>query len=702
MGLYGGNPLAPSGNDAATGVYSNGKHVGNSLNNATIKGGEVEVYSQGSMSNTQLNGGSITVDGPGSITDTNVRGGVIYVYSSGTATSTVIRDKGKITVAHGGAANSTTLHALCSATIGSEGMMTYLFVAGGTVNVKDGGAIYATSLGNGAKLTVAAGGLTYYTYIGNGCSLTLSRNVAERGTVVNGGGLLNILSGAAANDISVNGTAHVSTGATVNGATVDGVMYAHNGARVNSADVSGTLHASSGTVINGLGQTANNYATGPVGWFYLPGMTGKLYASTGARISNAIIAGTGRAYLSSKANIYNADVIFNGILSLSGGAVASTVNLSGGVLYASSGATVNGLTVRNYPHYESYYTSGGSIASQYLLTPNGTAYIGGRVNNATVISNGKLYASSGTVISNLVVSGHASATVRSGAKLTGLMNFVSTTSQVVVSGVTSTVHLSPTVQIASGAEVNFDLRNVVPNKLSPSKVPYRLTGATYLSDLSAPNYTITINSKQELGVYRLMDTSFVSGTTVTVRTATQKVASITLDIRSRTIGYGSLNYTLSRNGTLSVETRAVVVGVTADVTKITNGDVNVSATFGKYSAKKQYSIDDGKWRTYSKAVKMTANGTVYFRALDEDGNASRVESYEVTNIDKTAPNAPKYKLSTTKPTNQTVTITVTFSKDTAKCKKAYGGVWSWDRRAVILTLDDGRRFAASITSAYSR
>jgi hypothetical protein len=73
---------------------------------------------------------------------------------------------------------------------------------------------------------------------------------------------------------------------------------------------------------------------------------------------------------------------------------------------------------------------------------------------------------------------------------------------------------------------------------------------------------------------------------------------------------------------------------------------------------------------------MSANGTVYFRGIDAAGNTSQVTSYEVTNIDKVAPEAPVANASTTEPTNQNVTVTAVFSDDTKTRQYSINGS-SW-------------------------
>ena len=106
--------------------------------------------------------------------------------------------------------------------------------------------------------------------------------------------------------------------------------------------------------------------------------------------------------------------------------------------------------------------------------------------------------------------------------------------------------------------------------------------------------------------------------------------------------------------------------VSADIVDPTSGSVTVTASFSSDSYKKEYSLDNKTWQTYTSGIVMEENGTVYFRAKDEAGNISSVASYEVTNIDKVAPTKPRVSADVTDLTNQPVTVTASFSSDTAE------------------------------------
>ena len=75
----------------------------------------------------------------------------------------------------------------------------------------------------------------------------------------------------------------------------------------------------------------------------------------------------------------------------------------------------------------------------------------------------------------------------------------------------------------------------------------------------------------------------------------------------------------------------------ADITTTTSGSVTVTAVFSSDSSKKEYSLDGLVWQDYTAPIVFALNGSVYFRAFDAAGNVSAVDKYDVTNIEKAAP-----------------------------------------------------------------
>lgn len=114
----------------------------------------------------------------------------------------------------------------------------------------------------------------------------------------------------------------------------------------------------------------------------------------------------------------------------------------------------------------------------------------------------------------------------------------------------------------------------------------------------------------------------------------------------------------------------------ADVTAPTNGSVTVTATFGEDSVTKEYSYDGRTWFAYTEPLVATENVRILFRGTNADGYASNETVFEVTNIDKVAPEAPAVPRfpAPPAPTNQDVTVTATFSDDSVVKQYSLDGV----------------------------
>ena len=157
--------------------------------------------------------------------------------------------------------------------------------------------------------------------------------------------------------------------------------------------------------------------------------------------------------------------------------------------------------------------------------------------------------------------------------------------------------------------------------------------------------------------------------------------------RVKAVDYQGKASNWSQSATVIIDSAAPEAPVAkADITSATNLNVTVTATFSADSTVKEFSLNNKDWNTYSSAVIMTANGTVYFRGKDEAGNYSPVTSYEVNNIDKVAPNKPTANADITTVTNQNVTVTATFSSDSVVKEYSLNYKdWNTYSSAVIMT-----------------
>ena len=130
----------------------------------------------------------------------------------------------------------------------------------------------------------------------------------------------------------------------------------------------------------------------------------------------------------------------------------------------------------------------------------------------------------------------------------------------------------------------------------------------------------------------------------------------------------------------------------ADITTPTNTSVHVSAIFNEKSVVKEYSLNGTDWVTYTESIELTDNGMIYFRSKDAVGNVSEVTTYEVTNIDKVAPDKPTAVADVTSATNGDVLVTATFSNDSAKKEYSLDGQTWKSYTDAVKFMDNGSVF----------
>lgn len=98
----------------------------------------------------------------------------------------------------------------------------------------------------------------------------------------------------------------------------------------------------------------------------------------------------------------------------------------------------------------------------------------------------------------------------------------------------------------------------------------------------------------------------------------------------------------------------------SDITEPTNVDVNVTIIYPADAVDKVY-VMNGNISSYHEPIKFTINGTIMAWSRDASGNYSGVSTYEVNNIDKTAPEITLGSY-TTAATNQNITVTATVNE----------------------------------------
>ena len=561
------------------------------------------------------------------------------VLDGGIATQTTINSRGSMYISSGGIADSTTLNSVSPYYYGG-GFFVY---SGGTANnttVNSGGSMHVSSGGTATGIVAASGaflGLTVApdTYIQgtyDGSAFEMKNAYISKYTV--SAGSFYVLSGGTANDttVSAGGSMYISSGGTATniiaasgaflGLTVapdtyiqgtmdgssfetkEGILSGYSMSRNMCLDV-----LSGGTVF----RTTNDYGL----------MT--IY-SGGIANSIAILGYTGDS---------------GGRLSVTSGGSAQHVVINGGNMNV--GGTADFVTI-----YMGYANVGGS---------------GGCMNNAIVYSGCNLRVNNGGVLSNTTIytGGILNA---GGGKITGLLN----------------ISNGAKVTVFSSTILDFDISNRTPG--TQVLVNNFFTNLTKGKE-SYPSFTLTVSESQITGLYALANDVFFYGYTITVQnTQGEGLGELSLD-KSLTIGETTYTLYLDDSLTLTLSVKApdtsapTVSNIQASTTELTNQNVVVTAEFADDEgvASVFYKLgDNGLWLDYPEGgVTIYENGTVYFKAVDAAGNESEVAKYEVTNIDKVAPEKPVATADVTTPTNMDVLVTAVFSEDSVVKQYSFDG-----------------------------
>lgn len=244
----------------------------------------------------------------------------------------------------------------------------------------------------------------------------------------------------------------------------------------------------------------------------------------------------------------------------------------------------------------------------------------------------------------------------------------------------------------TSAESNYVVSNI--DKTAPG-------AATFSADKTTPtngsvNVTITFPSDASVKQYKIGAT----GTWTTYTTPVVMTANGTIFARSSDTA-GNISPESSYEVNNIDKTAPGPATFTADKTTATNGSVNVTITFPSDASIKQYKIgESGIWTAYTSPVAMNDNGTIYARSSDAAGNQSVESSYNVTNIDKTAPGAATFSADKTTLTNGNVTVTITFPSDASVRQYKIGatGTWTTYSSPVVMT-SNGTIYARSSDAA---
>jgi len=203
--------------------------------------------------------------------------------------------------------------------------------------------------------------------------------------------------------------------------------------------------------------------------------------------------------------------------------------------------------------------------------------------------------------------------------------------------------------------VSYSVSNI--DKIAPNKP----TASASTTALTNKNVTVTAAYSSDTATKQY---SLNNSTWLTYSTGVTMSGNGTVCFRGIAAA-GNVSAVTTYSVTNIDKTAPVKPTASASTTAPTNKSVTVSAVYSSDTATKQYSLNNSTWLAYTTGVTLSNNGAVYFRGIDAAGNVSAVTTYNVTNIDKTAPVKPTASASTTAPTNKNVTVTAKYSSDTA-------------------------------------
>lgn len=617
---------------------ANGKLIvydGGTVNNATVSQdeGKISAYNGGVLNNTNIAADQtyVSVYNGGKANKTTItNNGSMFVRDGGTASETTITS-GDMKVYTGGVADVVTLNKFGYTEVYGGTVNNAVINSAGHLNVYDG-KINNAAIKSGGDLKLADG-VTSMTNVSSGGRMTISKGVADE-TTVNAGGSMTISGGSAVNTFLTGTNAKMllkggsSLKATV---TSDATVY------VSGADAIAADTLLTGGIMNVFQGTANDTDVTNGGLLNVTGSDGKV---TGAAVSSG-----GKAVVSNGS--FTGKVLSGGELTISGGKVTDTNIASGGAvtvvkgtfdLEISSGGKVNGFSFGKATELTKIALSDVTVGA------DATLYAGQSAAGITMETGAKLTVF-GTA-ENISGTGSCTVTIKNGGKVAGKLQFTAPEAAVV---------------FEKGGVYDFDLRS-----FSTGEDP--IVDFTHIS--GTPDLMITVSNTQELGTYVLAKGLDSFTGSITFSNGSKVFGTITADgSKAHNFGVDHAYRLTFKDGTLYLDsayedrTPPVKPVAKASTTAATNKPVTVTATFSDDSVIREYSLDKKTWQTYTAGVKMSKNGTVYFRAADADGNMCDPTAYTVKNIDLTAPAKPTAKVNTTAIVKGTVTVTATFSKD---------------------------------------
>ena len=587
------------------------------------EGNEMYVYSGGNANDIQISeNGTMKVSSGGTVDNVIVDpDGELNVNSCATVTNIVAASGAKLRIA---VAENTHIQGTVADSafeMKDAYISGYTVTSGGRITICDNGVVDDILLSGGPKesavendciMYISSGGVANRTDVNNARISAFSGGVASD-TLVNSNGSMFISSGAVAENTTINGYGLVRV---LNGGTATNVVVRKLGnLTISSGGTAslafdpwqGTVFSLAGAVVETLDRDAS---------IYYGGLTG--FISKGDTFSQTQITSG------------------NSMLVYSGGVAADTIVAAGGSIHVSSGGTLRGTL---------QISSGGEVIS------SGTEFEAIVPNGAVSIDEGgviELSISDRTVENDFIINDLS--------LVSGAPSFTVTVDENQAFG---------TYKLANGAEnfawsitvtdgnTDYGTLSMIENSFNYNEKLYTLAAQEGALTLSIADYsdkiapTITISGNV---------TSWTNSDVVLFAEASDNIAvdRVLYHINDGDwFDYDDDGVVVTENADVEFKvvdtfgnTASTVVVVdkidkiapTINIAKtgnrvFTDDPVTIAATFADNVAvaTKEYKVGDGEWQDYVSGVKMTANGTVSFRATDTAGNEA-IAQYAVSEI----------------------------------------------------------------------
>ena len=627
-----------------TGVYFGSNHTlisqMNSMALQNVSGASMYAMREGLvLNNTIKNGGVLFVFSGGTANSNSLFGeGAMKISSGAVALNNIANDGGLIELL-GGVATSTTVIAGGTMRISGGAADTITVESRGSLCIDSGCTVSNISAATGAylELTVAPD-----TVIQGSCG---ADTFEVKDGVFSGTGYdtINILSGGTMTSATNNGVMHISSGGVADSITNNGSMHISSGVIVNSTVNNWEMDIANGGVANfttiaGRSATLSIYDGGVANSTFVNASEGRLIIDNGGSASDVTVNSGGSMTVAE------------------GGVLEGTVALAG-TMTVSSGAFVSSDTKIEF-HLEQRNTGNRELIS------NGFEWISDLDFTITVADNQAV----GTyrLVDGEADNFNGSMSVSNGTTVLGTVS--------VGGGAIENGYYSYQL-VKDGEDLNFTIDIL---KLPAPAVTADVTVLTNKDVVLTAVYHEMSNVRE----YRINDGEWQTYTTpVTVQ------QNSTVEFRGQD-PMGNYSDIASYQVT-NIDKIPPIVTVTADTEELVS-EVYLTVSTNK-SSTVEYSFNGNDWYSYTEAVKVIFNGTVFFKSTDAAGNVGET-TFAVSNIDQ---HGPVVVPSNTSFTNTNILLSVYSQPNAVRTEYSYDNL-NWE------TLSGGVFEVTENTTVYFR